>query len=75
MTEQFEELKKIIKNNPVSGADLSPMQRIIIPMVQAGYTLRIRSRIYLTYGKDDHRVSVFADGTILEFNAPAERYF
>lgn len=54
-----------------SEADLSPMQRVIIKLVEDGYTLRIRNTWSLTYGKDDHRVSVNHDGTITEYTAAA----
>lgn len=55
-----------------SAADLSPMQRIIIALVEDGYTLRIRNMWSLTYGKGDHRVTVHHDGTTTEFTVSAE---
>jgi hypothetical protein len=55
-----------------SEADLSPMQRVIIPLVEDGYTLRIRNTWSLTYGKGDHRVTVHHDGTTSEYTAAAE---
>jgi hypothetical protein len=75
MAEKSEKLKKILDENPVHGSDLLPIQRIIIPLVEAGYTLRSRSGPGLTYGKDDHRVTAFADGETIEFYAPVELYF
>lgn len=59
-------------NNIQSESDLTPMQKIVIALVEDGYTLRNRTRWSLTYGKDDHRVTVHYDGTTTEFTVPAE---
>lgn len=54
-----------------SESDLSPMQRIVIALVEDGYTLRIRNTWSLTYGKGDHRVTVHSDGSTSEYTTAA----
>lgn len=59
-------------NEIKSESDLTPMQKIVIELVEDGYTLRWHDRWSQTYGKDDNRVTVHHDGTTTEFTVPAE---